>query len=78
MEAWRATTSGTMLVAVDSADTEAVLAALGDRETPVARVGRVEAGSGVTVHGADLGPPEGDSAWPVYERLLAAREGGAE
>lgn len=25
--------------------------------------------------GADLGPPEGDSAWPVYERLLEARDG---
>ena len=25
--------------------------------------------------GAELGPPEGDSAWPVYERLLEARDG---
>jgi hypothetical protein len=24
--------------------------------------------------GADLGPPEGDSAWPVYERLLEPRD----
>jgi len=25
--------------------------------------------------GTDLGPPEGDSAWPVYERLLEPRDG---
>jgi len=36
-----ATTSGTMLVAVDSADIDGVLEARRDRRTPVARVGRV-------------------------------------
>ena len=25
--------------------------------------------------GADIEPPEGDSAWPVYERLPEARDG---
>jgi hypothetical protein len=25
--------------------------------------------------GTDLGPPEGDSAWPVYERLIEPRDG---
>jgi hydrogenase maturation factor len=74
MDAWRATTSGTLLVAVAPDDTDAVLAALRDRGTPVARVGRVEAGSGVSVDGSETESPEGDSAWPVYERLLAARD----
>jgi hydrogenase maturation factor len=74
MDAWRATTSGTLLVAVAPGDTDAVLAALRGRDTPVARVGGVEAGSGVAVDGRESGPPGGDSAWPVYERLLAGRE----
>jgi hydrogenase maturation factor len=74
MAPWRATTSGTLLVAVDPADTDAVLGAVEARGTPVARVGRVEAGSGVTVDGIDSGPPDGDSSWSVYERLLAGRE----
>jgi hydrogenase maturation factor len=74
MDPWCATTSGTLLVAVDPADTDAVLAALRDRGTPVARVGRVEPGTGVAVDGRESRPPEGDSAWPVYERLLAGRE----
>jgi len=74
MDPWRATTSGTLLVAVDTADTDAVLGALRDRGTPVARVGRVGDGSGVTVDGADPGEPDGDSSWAVYERLLDASE----
>ncbi len=72
MDAWRATTSGTLLVAVDPADADAVLAALADRGTPVARVGRIESGSGVTVDGLEVEEPAGDASWPVYERLLDA------
>jgi len=74
MDAWRATTSGTLLVTVDPDDTDAVLAALRDRGTSVAHVGRVEAGTGVTVDDAPADPPAGDASWPVYERLLAERE----
>lgn len=74
MDAWRATTSGTLLVAVDPSDTDAVVGALQDRGTPVGAAGRVETGSGVTVDGAEVDEPTGDSSWPVYERLLVASE----
>ncbi len=72
MDPWRATTSGTLLIAVDPADTDAVVAALEARDTPVGVAGRVEAGSGVRVDGAAVEEPDGDASWPVYERLLAA------
>ena len=78
MDPWRATTSGTLLVAVDPADTDAVVEALEARGkgTPVGVAGRVEAGSGVVVDGADIEEPNGDSSWAAYERLLEAS--GAE
>ena len=61
---------------MNSADTDTVLDALRDRGTPVARVGQVGVGSEVTVEGVDPGPPDGDSSWAVYERLLENREDG--
>ena len=76
MDPWRATTSGTLLVTVDPDDTGAVLGALEARGTPVGVAGRVEAGSGVTVDGADAEDPGGDSSWAVYERLAAGSEDG--
>ena len=72
MDPWRATTSGTLLVAVNPDDTDAVVGALEARGTPVGVAGRVEAGSSVTVDDADVEDPDGDSSWAVYERLLAA------
>ncbi len=72
MDPWRATTSGTLVIAVDPADAASVLEALEGRGTAVARVGRVEAGSGVELDGRTFDSPEGDSSWPVYERLLEA------
>lgn len=72
MDPWRATTSGTLVIAIDPADTEDVLEALRERGTAVARVGHVEAGEGVEVDGERLGSVEGDASWPVYERLLEA------
>ena len=74
MDPWRATTSGTLVIAVDPESTDAVLAALEDRGTPVAVAGRVEAGSGVELDGRDPGTPTGDASWAVYERLLDASE----
>jgi hydrogenase maturation factor len=76
MDPWRATTSGTLLIAVDPDDTDAVLGALEARGTPVGVAGRVEAGSGVTVDGTDIAAPDGDSSWAVYERLLSERQDG--
>ncbi len=70
MDPWRATTSGTLVIAVDPDDTNAVLGALGDRGTPVAVVGSVESGTGVELDGGEFEPPSGDASWPVYERLL--------
>jgi hydrogenase maturation factor len=73
MDPWRATTAGTLLLAVPRAEVDAVVAALEARDTPVGVAGRVEAGSGVVVDGAETSAPEGDASWPVYERLLGDR-----
>jgi hydrogenase maturation factor len=70
MDPWRATTAGTLVIAVDPADTDAVLAALAARNTPAAVVGTVSAGEGVELDGGEFEPPSGDASWPVYERLL--------
>jgi hydrogenase maturation factor len=71
MDPWRATTAGTLLLAVDPGDTERVVSALEARGTPVGVVGRVEEGSGVVLDGEETEVPDGDSSWPVYERLVA-------
>ena len=70
MDPWRATSAGTLLIAVDPEDTDRVVEALRERDTPVGIAGRVEAGSGVVIDGEEIPPPEGDASWPVYERLL--------
>jgi hydrogenase maturation factor len=75
MDPWRASTAGTLVLAVDPAATERVRAALAERGTPVGVVGRVETGSGVSLDGVACEVPECDSAWPVYERLLEASGG---
>ncbi|MFD1640261.1 AIR synthase family protein [Halohasta litorea] len=72
MEPWTATSSGSLLVAVDSASTDAVLSRLRGRGTTAAVIGGVEAGSGVIRDGERTRPPAGDSSWPVYEALLEA------
>ena len=74
MDPWRATTSGTLVLAVDPKETDAVLRALEDRGTPVAVVGSVESGAGVRLDGGEFEPPSGDASWPVYERLLRNSE----
>jgi hydrogenase maturation factor len=74
MEPWRATSSGSMLLAVDPDATDAVVAALRDRGTTAAVIGSVESGTGVVVDGESTEPPTGDSSWPVYEELLAAAD----
>lgn len=72
MDPWRATTSGTLLLSVDPEATDAVVGAIEEQGTPVGVAGRVREGSGVAVDGAETDPPEGDSSWPVYERLSRA------
>ena len=57
------------------ADTERVRTALEESGTPVGVVGSVESGSGVYLDGEASEAPDGDSAWPVYERLLGESSG---
>lgn len=70
IDPWRATTGGTLVLAVDPDDVDAVVAALADEDTPAAPVGHVESGDGVVLDGELQARPEGDASWPVYERLL--------
>lgn len=71
MDPWRASSAGTLLLAVDPDATDDVLAALEDRGTPVGVVGSVESGEGVLLDGEATDLPSGDSAWPVYGRLVS-------
>jgi hydrogenase expression/formation protein HypE len=73
IDPWRATTAGTLLLAVPPGHVDAVVAALDDRETPVGVAGTVEESEGVVVDGTPRSPPEGDASWAAYERL---RENG--
>lgn len=71
MDPWRAGSGGTLLIAVAPDRVDAILESLTKRDTPVAEIGRIEAGSGVLVDGSPQEPPAGDASWPVYERLLS-------
>jgi len=70
MDRWRATSSGSLLVAVDPESTADVADALRARGTTAAVIGRADSGSGVVLDGESTHPPDGDSSWPVYEALL--------
>jgi len=72
MDPWIATSSGSLLIAVDPDSSAEVLRTLRDRGTTAAVIGQVEAGSGVVRDGESTQPPDGDSSWPVYEALLEA------
>jgi len=71
MDPWTASSEGTVIAAVDPESVDGVLAALGDEDIPAAEVGRVEAGSGVTVDGEALPEPTADPLWPAYQRARA-------
>ena len=70
MDPWRATTAGSLVIAVDPDDAEAVVWAISELGTPAAVVGHVVEGEGVVQDGEETELPEGDASWPVYERLL--------
>lgn len=74
MDPWRATTAGTLVVAVDPGHCEAAISALESAGTTVGIAGTAVAGTGVVVDGEETSEPSGDSSWPVYERLLDAEE----
>jgi hydrogenase maturation factor len=69
IDPWTATASGSLVVTVDPAGTDAVLAVLDERGTAAARVGRVTEGEGVHVDGERIEAPAVDSAWEAYSRL---------
>lgn len=70
MDPWRATTAGTLVVAVDSDHCGAAIDSLEDAGTTVGVAGQAVEGTGVVVDGESTSQPSGDSSWPVYERLL--------
>jgi len=69
LDPWTCTTSGTLLLAVDPAAVDRVVAALESRATPVGVVGDVWEGSGVFVDGERVESPAEDASWAAYERL---------
>jgi hydrogenase maturation factor len=69
IDPWTATASGSLVLTVDPAGTDAVLAALEERGTPAARVGRVTEGAGAFVDGERIEAPSVDSSWAAYARL---------
>jgi hydrogenase expression/formation protein HypE len=76
LDPWQVSSSGTLVVAVDPADAAAVVAALTDRGTRAAVVGRVREGAGVTVDGERVDHPEVDPAWAVYAEFAGGEAGG--
>ncbi|WP_251329326.1 AIR synthase family protein [Haloplanus pelagicus] len=69
IDPWTATTSGSLVATVDPAGTDDVLAALDDRGTAAARVGRVVEGEGAFVDGERVEAPTVDASWAAYSRL---------
>lgn len=63
LEPWHVTASGTLVVAVDDADADAVVDVLQARGTPAAVVGAVRPGEGVTVDGQRVDHPDEDPSW---------------
>jgi len=76
VDPWQVTSEGTVVVAVDPASTDAVLAALASEGIPAAAIGTVGEGAGVYADGERVEHPEVDPSWQVYadyaERLAAA------
>ncbi|WP_121741397.1 HypE family hydrogenase expression/formation protein [Natronorubrum halophilum] len=76
MDPWAATSSGSLLIAVDPAGVDDVYSALEERGTVVAEIGRVEAGDevdeGVVVDGERLEHPSVDPSWRAYAELADA------
>lgn len=71
VDPWQVTSSGTLLVAVDPTDADAVVNALVARGTRAAVVGEVSTGEGVFADGERLSHPETDPSWAKYEEFRA-------
>jgi len=69
VDSWRVTSCGTLLIAVDADDADAVVDALETRGTAAAVAGRVREGSGLYVDGEATDPPETDDSWAAFRRF---------
>ena len=69
VDPWTVTSAGTLVVAVDPADADAVVEALAARGTPAAVVGSVVEGAGVRVDGEPVEPPPTDPSWAAFAEL---------
>ena len=69
IDPWACTTAGSLLLAVDPAATETVVAALENRGTPAAAAGRVREGEGVRIDGNRVEPPDEDPSWDAWATL---------
>lgn len=69
VDPWTVTTSGTLVVAVDPADADAVRSAIEARGTPVGVAGHVVAGEGVEFDGTEWRDPPSDPSWDAYARF---------
>ncbi|RLM57285.1 hydrogenase expression protein [Halobellus sp. Atlit-31R] len=72
IDMWKATTGGTLVLAVDPDYTADVVAALESEGTAVGVAGQVTAGSGVVVDGEKISHPDVDPSWAAYDRLARA------
>ncbi|WP_339102342.1 AIR synthase family protein [Haloterrigena salinisoli] len=73
IDPWAATSSGSLLLAVDPEGVDDVMAALEDRDTVVSEIGAVETGTDddgeVLVDGDRLAHPTVDPSWRAYAEL---------
>lgn len=69
LDPWTTASAGTLLVAVRPDGVDAVIDAVAAEDIPVAQVGRVTEGSGVTVDGVSLDRPDRDGFADLYGSL---------
>jgi len=67
IDPWTALSVGTLVLSVDPAGVDAVLDALDAEDVPAADVGAVVDGSGLSVDGEAVAPPERDPFWAAIE-----------
>ena len=73
IDPWAVTSSGTLLIAIDSDGVEDVLAALEARDTVAAVIGHATDGTGAYVDSERIEPPTTDSSWEVYAEYADKR-----
>lgn len=69
VDPWQVTSTGTLVLTVDSDDAIAVVRALGRRGTRAAIVGEVSGGEGVFVDDERISAPDSDPSWEAFARL---------